>query len=131
MEVRELLSKYDFDGDNAPVVQGSAFTAVENPTDPEASKGVRELLTVLDEYIPEPVRALDKDFLMSIEDVFSIKGRGTVVTGRIEQGVLNLNDEVEVVGIRDTQKTVVTGIEMFKKQLDRGEAGDNAGILLR
>ena len=113
------------------MIQGSAFTAVQNPTDPEASKGVRELLTALDEYIPEPVRDLDKPFLMSMEDVFSIKGRGTVVTGRIEQGVVTVGDEIEIVGIRDTQKTTVTGVEMFKKSLDRGEAGDNAGILLR
>lgn len=131
MEVRELLSKYGFDGDNAPVVHGSAFTALENPTDEAATKGVRELLDQLDSYIPEPERLLDKPFLMSVEDVFSIKGRGTVVTGRIEQGVLNLNDEIEIIGLKDTRKTVVTGIEMFKKQLDRGEAGDNAGILLR
>ena len=131
MEVRELLSKYGFDGDNAPVIQGSAFTAVSNPTDEEATKGVRELLAALDEYIPEPTRDLDKPFLMSIEDVFSIKGRGTVVTGRIEQGVVTVGDEIEIVGIKDTQKKTVTGVEMFKKSLDRGEAGDNAGILLR
>ena len=131
MEVRELLSKYGFDGDNAPVVKGSAFTALNNPTDPEASKGVRELLDALDSYIEEPVRDLDKPFLMSVEDVFSIKGRGTVATGRIEQGIVKINDEVEIVGIRDTQKCVVTGVEMFKKQLGQGQAGDNAGLLLR
>jgi elongation factor Tu len=113
------------------LVRGSAFTALQNPTDPEASKGVRDLLDALDSYIPEPVRELDKPFLMSIEDVFSIKGRGTVATGRIEQGIVKINDEVEIVGIRDTQKSVVTGVEMFKKQLDQGQAGDNAGILLR
>jgi len=131
MEVRELLSKYGFDGDNAPVIKGSAFTALNNPTDPEASKGVRELLDALDTYIEEPVRDLDKPFLMSVEDVFSIKGRGTVATGRIEQGIVKINDEVEIVGIRDTQKCVVTGVEMFKKQLGQGQAGDNAGLLLR
>lgn len=131
MEVRELLSKYGFDGDNAPVIHGSAFTALQNPTDPEASKGVRELLTALDEYIPEPVRDLDKPFLMSVEDVFSIKGRGTVVTGRIEQGIVKVGDEIEIVGIRDIQKSTVTGVEMFKKSLDQGQAGDNAGLLLR
>ncbi len=131
MEVRELLSKYGFDGDNAPVVRGSAFTALQNPTDPEASKGVRELLDALDSYIPEPTRELDKPFLMSIEDVFSIKGRGTVATGRIEQGIVKVNDEVEIVGIRDTQKSIVTGVEMFKKSLNQGQAGDNAGLLLR
>lgn len=130
-EVRELLSKYEFDGDNCPVIRGSALKAVENPDDAEAQKPIDELMAALDEYIPVPERALDKPYLMPIEDVFSIKGRGTVVTGRIDQGVVKVNEEVEIVGIRDIRKTVVTGVEMFKKSLDQGQAGDNAGILLR
>ncbi len=131
-EVRELLSKYDFDGDNAAVIQGSALKALETKSadDPDA-KPILDLVAALDEKIPEPVRDTEKPFLLPIEDIFSIEGRGTVVTGRIERGVINLNDEVEIVGLRETQKTVVTGIEMFNKQLDRGEAGDNAGLLLR
>ena len=131
-EVRELLSKYDFDGDNAAVIRGSALKALEaKSVDDEAAKPILELIKALDEKIPEPVREIDKPFLMPIEDIFSIEGRGTVVTGRIERGVVNLNDEVEIVGLRETQKTVVTGIEMFNKSLDKGQAGDNAGILLR
>ncbi len=131
-EVRELLSKYEFDGDNAAVIHGSALKALEaTSADDEAAKPILDLVAALDEKIPEPVRDTDKPFLLPIEDIFSIEGRGTVVTGRIERGVINLNDEVEIVGLRETQKTVVTGIEMFNKQLDRGEAGDNAGLLLR
>jgi len=127
-DVRDLLAKYDFDRE-CPIVKGSAVKAVEG--DEANMDAVMELVKAMDDYIPEPKRDLDKDFLMPIEDVFSIKGRGTVATGRIETGVLKLNDEVEIVGIRDTQKTVVTGIEAFKKNLDEGKAGDNAGILLR
>jgi elongation factor Tu len=130
MEIRELLSKYDFPGDTTPIIKGSALKALENPGGPDAEP-IKELLKTVDEYIPTPERNVDKPFLMSIEDVFSIKGRGTVATGRIEQGVVNVSDEVEIVGIRDTQTKVVTGIEMFHKELDRGEAGDNAGILIR
>ncbi len=131
-EVRELLSKYDFDGENAAVIRGSALKALETKSvdDPDA-KPILDLINALDTKIPTPERDVDKPFLMPIEDIFSIEGRGTVVTGRIERGKVNLNDEVEIVGLRDTQKTVVTGIEMFNKQLDHGEAGDNAGILLR
>ncbi len=131
-EVRELLSKYEFDGDNAAVVHGSALKALEaTSVDDEAAKPILDLVAALDEKIPEPVRDTEKPFLLPIEDIFSIEGRGTVVTGRIERGIINLNDEVEIVGLRETQKTVVTGIEMFNKQLERGEAGDNAGLLLR
>ncbi|NUM25009.1 MAG: elongation factor Tu [Candidatus Buchananbacteria bacterium] len=130
-EVRDLLKKYEFPGDEIPVVRGSALKALENPTDAEATKCLEDLVKAIDTYIPEPVRDVDKPFLMPIEDIFSIEGRGTVATGRIERGVLKLNDEVEIVGLRDTQKTVVTGIEMFNKSLDEGRAGDNAGILLR
>jgi elongation factor Tu len=129
-EVRELLKKYEFPGDKIPVVRGSALKALENPTGDDA-KHILELVDVLDNYIPEPKRELDKPFLMPIEDIFSIEGRGTVVTGRIERGVVKLNDQVEIVGIRPTAKTVVTGIEMFNKSLDQGQAGDNAGVLLR
>ena len=129
MEVRELLSQYDYDGDNAPVVKGSALKALEGDADAEQS--IRDLMKAVDEYIDTPERDTDKPFLMSIEDVFTITGRGTVVTGRVERGRLNLNDEVEIVGLKDTRKTVVTGIEMFRKQLDYAEAGDNAGVLLR
>jgi elongation factor Tu len=129
-EVKDLLTKYDFPGDATPVVRGSALQALENPAGEWGDK-VMELVGHLDTYIPEPIRETDKDFLMPVEDVFSIEGRGTVVTGRIERGTVNINDEIEVVGIRDTQKTVVTGIEMFNKQLDKGQAGDNAGLLLR
>lgn len=131
-EVRELLSKYEFDGDNAIIIRGSALKALETKSaDDEAAKPIFDLLAALDEKIPEPVRDIDKPYLMPIEDIFSIEGRGTVVTGRIERGVVNLNDEVEIVGLKATQKTVVTGIEMFNKSLDKGTAGDNAGILIR
>jgi elongation factor Tu len=131
-EVRELLSKYEFDGDNAAVVRGSAIKALEATTvDDEAAKSMLDLVAALDEKIPQPERDTDKDFLMPIEDIFSIEGRGTVVTGRIERGQINVNEEVEIVGLRDTTKTIVTGIEMFNKSLDHGEAGDNAGVLLR
>src|SRR5690606_29317268 len=131
LEVRELLSKYDFDGDNIPIIKGSALAALEG-RDPEIGENsIRELMAAVDEYIPQPERPLDKPFLMPIEDVFSISGRGTVVTGRIDSGIVKVGDEVEIVGIRDTQKTVVTGVEMFRKLLDSGEAGDNIGALLR
>ena len=129
MEVRELLSSYDFPGDDTPIVRVSALKALEG--DKEWGDKIMELMDAVDSYIPEPVRALDKPFLMSIEDVMSITGRGTVVTGKVEQGVVKVGDEVEVVGLRDTQKTVVTGIEMFRKLLDEGRAGDNLGALLR
>jgi elongation factor Tu len=129
MEIRELLSEYNFDGDNAPVVKGSALKALEgNESDVQA---IRDLIAAVDSYIEAPERDTDKPFLMSIEDVFTISGRGTVVTGRVERGELKINDEVEIVGLRDTQKTVVTGIEMFRKSLDSAMAGDNAGALLR
>ncbi len=130
-EIRDLLKKYEFDGDNTPIIRGSALKAVENPGDEAAAKPVVELLKALDENIPEPERPVDKPFLMAIEDVMSIEGRGTVVTGRVESGIIKVNDEVEIVGVTDTTKTVVTGIEMFNKTLDEGRAGDNAGILLR
>ncbi|MCD6225841.1 elongation factor Tu [bacterium] len=129
MEVRDLLKKYDYPGDEVPVIKGSALKALEG--DPEAEKSIEELLKAVDDYIPTPKRDLDKPFLMPIEDVFSIKGRGTVATGRIERGKVKLNDEVEIVGLGETRKTVVTGIEMFRKALDEGQAGDNVGILLR
>lgn len=131
MEVRDLLTEYGFPGDEVPVIKGSALNAMNNPTDPEATKCVQELLDALDEYIPQPQRDVDKPFLMPIEDVFSISGRGTVVTGRVERGKIRVNNEVEIVGIRPTIKTVVTGVEMFRKVLDEGIAGDNIGILLR
>ena len=130
-EVRDLLKKYQFPGDQIPVIRGSALKALENPGDPEATKCMDELVAALDSYIPEPVRDTEKPFLMAIEDIFSIEGRGTVVTGRIERGIIKVNEEIEIVGLRPTQKTVVTGIEMFNKSLDEGRAGDNAGILLR
>ncbi len=131
-EVRELLKKYEFPGDKTPVIRGSALKALEAKSkDDEWAKPIMELANALDTYIPEPVREIDKPFLMPVEDVFSIEGRGTVVTGRIERGKMKLNDEVEIVGIKPTQKTIVTGIEMFNKSLDEGIAGDNAGILLR
>jgi len=129
-EIRELLTKYEFPGDKTPIIKGSALKALENPKGDDA-KCIGELLDALDTFIPEPVRDTDKPFLMPVEDVFSIEGRGTVVTGRIERGIIKLNDEIEIVGIKPTQKTVVTGIEMFNKSLDEGRAGDNAGILLR
>jgi elongation factor Tu len=130
MEVRELLNKYEFPGDDTPIIKGSALKALENPSGDEA-KPVQELLAALDNYIPDPVREVDKDFLMPVEDVFSIKGRGTVATGRIETGIVKVNEEVEMVGIRDTRKVVVTGVEMFRKLLDQGQAGDNVGLLIR
>ncbi len=130
-EVRDLLKKYEYPADTTPIIRGSALQALENPSDAEKAKPVLDLIKTLDEYIPEPKRDTEKPFLMPVEDVFSIEGRGTVVTGRIERGTVNLNDEVELVGLRDTQKTVVTGIEMFNKSLDKGQAGDNAGLLLR
>ncbi|MEY4744970.1 MAG: hypothetical protein RL272_915 [Candidatus Parcubacteria bacterium] len=129
-EVRDLLTKYKFDGKATPIIRGSALKALQNPTGPDA-KPVLDLIAACDEYIPEPVRELDKPFLMPVEDVFSIEGRGTVVTGRIERGQIKINEEVEIVGLGETRKTVVTGIEMFNKQLDEGRAGDNAGLLLR
>jgi elongation factor Tu len=128
-EVKELLDEYDFPGDETPIVKGSALKALEG--DEEAQKAVFELADALDAYIPEPVRELDKPFLMPIEDIFSITGRGTVATGRVEQGIVNTGDEVEIVGMQDTTKTVVTGVEMFRKLLDQGQAGDNIGALLR
>ncbi len=130
-EVRDLLNTYDFPGDEIPVIKGSAFIAMENHADEEKAGVIFELFDAMDEYFPIPERAVDKDFLMPIEDIFSIQGRGTVVTGRIERGVIHVNDEVEIVGIRDTQKTVCTGVEMFNKLLDEGQAGDNIGALLR
>jgi len=131
MEVRELLSKYDFPGDDTPIVKGSARAALEGDQSEIGVPAIIKLVEALDTYIPEPVRDIDKSFLMPVEDVFSISGRGTVVTGRIERGVIKVGDEVEVVGIRPTQKTTVTGVEMFRKLLDQGQAGDNAGLLLR
>jgi elongation factor Tu len=131
LEVRELLSSYDFDGDNSPSIKGSALAALEGRDDEIGKNSVLELMKAVDEYIPQPERPLDKPFLMPIEDVFSISGRGTVVTGRIDSGIVKVGDEVEIVGIRDTQKTTVTGVEMFRKLLDSGEAGDNIGALLR
>ena len=133
-EIRELLTKYEFDGKEATIIRGSALQALEcgcGKEDCPKCKPILDLVKALDERIPEPKRDVDKPFLMPIEDIFSIEGRGTVVTGRIERGIVNLNEEVEIVGIKDTQKTVITGIEMFNKQLDKGQAGDNAGILLR
>jgi elongation factor Tu len=132
LELRELLTKYEFPGDDIPIVRGSALKALESDdADSEDVKPVFELLDAVDEFIPEPVRDMDKAFLMPIEDVFSISGRGTVVTGRVERGVIKVGDDVEVVGIRDTMKTVCTGVEMFRKVLDQGQAGDNIGVLLR
>ncbi len=130
-EVRDLLNKYEFPGAETPIIRGSALKALENPSDPAASQPILDLVAALDSWIPDPVRDTDKPFLLPIEDVFSIEGRGTVVTGRIERGMISINEDVEIVGLRDTQKTVVTGIEMFNKQLDKGMAGDNAGLLLR
>ena len=132
MEIRELLSKYDFDGDNAPIVRGSALAATKatSPDDP-ACKCIDELLKTLDDYIPDPVHQLDLPFMMPIEDIFSIEGRGTVVTGRVERGVVKVGDDAEIVGIKPTQKTTITGVEMFRKTLDQGQAGDNVGCLLR
>ncbi len=129
LELRELLSEYEFPGDDIPIIKGSALKALEG--DPEAEAAIMELMDAVDSYIPEPVRDVDKPFLMPIEDVFSISGRGTVGTGRIERGIVKINEEVEIVGIKPTRKTVVTGIEMFQKTLDQGQAGDNAGLLFR
>ncbi len=129
LELRELLSQYDFPGDDIPIIKGSALKALEG--DPEAEKSIIELMNAVDDFIPEPVRDVDKPFLMPVEDVFSISGRGTVGTGRIERGRIKINEEVEIVGIKPTRKSVVTGIEMFQKLLDEGQAGDNAGLLLR
>jgi len=131
MEVRELLSSYDFPGDDIPVIMGSALAALEDGDEATGRDSIVALMKAVDEYIPQPERAMDQPFLMPIEDVFSISGRGTVVTGRIEAGVVNVGDEIEIVGIKDTMKTVCTGVEMFRKLLDRGEAGDNIGALLR
>jgi elongation factor Tu len=130
MEIRELLNKYEFPGDTTPIIRGSAVKALANPTGPDAEP-ILKLLETLDTYIPDPKRELDKPFLMPVEDVFSIKGRGTVATGRVEQGVVKVNEEVEIVGIKPTRKVVVTGVEMFRKLLDQGQAGDNIGALLR
>ncbi len=129
-EIRDLLKKYEFDGDNTPIIRGSALKALENPEGPDAEP-IMELVKALDESVPEPKREVDQPYLMPIEDIFSIEGRGTVVTGRIERGVVKVGEEVEIIGLRDTQKTTVTGVEMFNKSLDEGRAGDNAGILLR
>ncbi len=129
-EVRDLLKKYEFPGDETPIIRGSALKALENPTGPEADS-IMELVAKMDEYIPEPHRDIDQSFLMPIEDIFSIEGRGTVVTGRIERGIVKVGEEIEIVGLRDTSKTTVTGVEMFNKSLDEGQAGDNAGLLLR
>jgi elongation factor Tu len=131
LELRELLSKYEFPGDDIPIIKGSALEALNNPEDAEKTKCIWELMEALDSYIPEPKRDIDKPFLMPIEDVFSISGRGTVVTGRVERGILKVGEEVEIVGIRETEKTVCTGLEMFRKLLDEGRAGDNIGVLLR
>ena len=131
LEVRELLSKNDFNGDETPIIRGSALAAGKNPADAAANKCIDELMDALDSWIPEPKRALDKPFIMPIEDVFSISGRGTVVTGRVDQGKIHTGDEVEIVGIKPTTKTVVTGVEMFRRLLDEGQAGDNIGCLLR
>lgn len=129
MEVRDLLKKYQFPGDEVPVIKGSALKAIQD--DPEAVKAIEDLMKAVDEYVPDPVRPVDKPFLMPVEDVFTIQGRGTVVTGRVERGVLKINEEVEIVGIKPTKKTVVTGIEMFRKTLDEARAGDNTGLLIR
>jgi elongation factor Tu len=131
MEIRELLTKYEYPGDKTPIIKGSALAALEGKTPEIGENALRELMKAVDTFIPQPAREKDKPFLMPVEDVFSISGRGTVCTGRIEQGVVNVNDEIEIVGIRPTQKTIVTGVEMFRKLLDSGEAGDNIGALLR
>lgn len=131
LEVRELLSKYDFPGDDVPIVRGNALGAYNNPADPEASKCITELVAAIDEYIPQPAREEDKPFLMAVEDVFSIEGRGTVATGRVERGVIKVGEEVEIVGLKDAAKTTVTGVEMFRKEMEEGRAGDNVGCLLR
>ena len=131
MEVRELLNEYEFPGDDIPIVKGSALAALEGTNDETGKNAILELMSQIDSYVPQPERPKDQPFLMPIEDVFSISGRGTVVTGRVERGVINVNEEIEIVGVKDTQKTTCTGVEMFRKLLDQGEAGDNVGILLR
>ncbi len=131
MELRELLDKYEFPGDDTPIIQGSALKALENPNDEDASKCIWELMEAVDSFVPEPERDVDKSFLMPVEDVFSISGRGTVATGRIERGIVTVGEEIEIVGVKDTATTTVTGVEMFRKILDEGQAGDNVGILLR
>ncbi len=131
LEVRELLSKYDFPGDDIPIVKGSALMALEDKSPEIGKEAVLKLMAEVDKYIPQPERPIDQPFLMPIEDVFSISGRGTVVTGRVERGIVKVGEEVEIVGLRDTQKTTVTGVEMFRKLLDQGQAGDNVGVLLR
>ena len=131
MEIRELLSSYDFPGDDIPVIAGSALAAMEGKTPEIGEESIKKLMAAVDEYIPQPERAIDGAFLLPIEDVFSISGRGTVVTGRVERGAVNVGDEIEIVGIKETQKTTCTGVEMFRKLLDRGEAGDNIGALIR
>jgi len=131
LEVRELLSSYDFPGDDVPIIKGSALKALEGDTSPIGAPAILELMKAVDEFIPTPERPIDKPFLMPIEDVFSISGRGTVVTGRIEQGIVKVGEEVEIVGVKDTRKTTVTGVEMFRKLLDQGQAGDNIGALIR
>jgi elongation factor Tu len=131
LEVRELLTKYKFDGDNIPIVQGDSLSAYNKSDDPEATACIQKLMDAIDAHIPEPQREDDKPFLMAVEDVFSIEGRGTVATGRIERGVVRVSDEVEIVGLRESRKTVCTGVEMFRKLLDEGRAGDNVGCLLR
>ncbi|MGB5684783.1 MAG: elongation factor Tu [Candidatus Electrothrix sp.] len=131
MELRELLDNYEFSGDDTPIIQGSALLALENPEDEVKAKCIWDLIEAVDTWVPEPQRDVDKPFLMPVEDVFSISGRGTVATGRIESGVIHIGDEIEIVGIRDTQKTTITGVEMFRKILDEGQAGDNVGALLR
>ncbi len=130
-EMRDLLKEYEFPGDDIPIIKGSAFEAMTNPGDAEKTKCIQELLDAMDSYFPEPQRAVEGDFLMPIEDIFSIQGRGTVVTGRVERGVVHVNDTIEIVGIKDTKKTTCTGVEMFNKILDEGQAGDNIGALLR
>ena len=131
LEVRELLNKYGFPGDDTPVIKGSALPAYQNPDDPEATKCIQELMDAIDAFIPEPQRAVDKPFLMAVEDVFSIEGRGTVATGRVERGIVKVGDEIEIIGLTESRKTIVTGVEMFRKLLDQGQAGDNVGCLLR
>jgi len=131
LEVRELLTKYKFPGDKTPIIKGSALKAMTSPDDPEATKCIHELMEACDTFVPDPIRALDKPFLMPIEDVFSITGRGTVGTGRVERGMVKVGEEIEIIGIKPTKKSVVTGVEMFRKLLDSGQAGDNIGVLLR
>jgi elongation factor Tu len=131
MEIRELLSSYEFPGDDIPIIKGSALAALEDSNEEIGKKAITELMDAVDSYIPQPERPKDQPFLMPIEDVFSISGRGTVVTGRIERGIVNVGEEIEIVGLKETQKTTCTGVEMFRKLLDQGEAGDNVGVLLR